>query len=177
MKPHKQADLIMQYAKDAAKINTPWVLYEFKNDSSKQKWATLTSPPFFFERDNYRRRLNADEILADMLKPKLTPVDMSVLVYSGIDCWFGNKGSPMKEWYSMLTGVCVGGGYWRQSPRSVHPICKPRMRYWFGCGNFKNPDKLLTDLHGAGFRVAKGYHQFKITGLREGRCWPWECDE
>lgn len=53
--------------------------------------------------------------------------------------------------------------------------CKPEMDYWFCHRNFTDSYMLVAELKNAGFEVVwDGDDNFKITGLREGYCWPWE---
>ena len=91
---------------------------------------------------------------------KKKPVDMSVFVGSGIDL----------EWF---TSGQWCGCYMTDEPNSRY---RPRMDYWFSILNLTD-DYMLSKLERAGFKLAyKGVGSFKITGLKEGYCWPWECD-
>lgn len=124
------------------------------------------------------------DMLSKTIKSKLKPVDMSVLVGSGVDCVFCDckdfKG--MEFHYSMLDKIKLP----EKSALDTLYVsynnvpwfyCKPRMNYWFSFHNFEVSTPLIRrDLHDAGFDAdldAKDF-SFIINGLREGYCWPWE---
>ena len=174
-KPHKHAGLLMQYAQDAAKVSEPWLLYEITVYGGDGVWRALMKDAVFLEIGGcIRRKPNADELLADMLKPKLKPVDMSVLV--GIDCSFHNAPDDEQVEFSQLVGIGPDGSY-DEFETDTYVYCKPRMNYWFSLLNFD--DKfLLQKLGDAGFETkTHPSHSFKITGLKNGYCWPWELEE
>jgi hypothetical protein len=109
-----------------------------------------------------------------VMPPKLVPVDMSVLVGSGIDCEFWD-----------LKGVCNGqlvGITDAPEYRSLDDFwdrCNPRMNYWFSCKNFKSSFTIVKNLEIAGFVVEScmSFTHFQITGIADDRCWPWEQGE
>ncbi len=109
------------------------------------------------------------------IRPKLKAVDMSVLVGSGVDCGFSDE---------LHKNALVRVGLFSGSNREDFPFrdnsgvdwkyCKPRMNYWFSYNNFTNVRDLLGNLRDAGFSVQTDVGCFKIVGLLEGYCWPWE---
>ena len=113
-----------------------------------------------------------------VMPPKVTPVDMSVLVGSGIDCEFWDlKGVGYN---GQLVGITNAPEY--RSLGDFWDRCKPRMGYWFSAMNFKDADKLVKELRAAGFAGEQTYTtgptiEFRITGLALNRCWPWEQGE
>jgi hypothetical protein len=101
----------------------------------------------------------------------LTPVDMSVLVGSGIDCEFWDLKGVYNGHLVAITSAPeyrAIGDFWDR--------CKPRMNYWFSCKNFKSSSTIVENLELAGFVVESciAFTHFQITGIAEGRCWPWE---
>lgn len=55
MSGHKHAELMLEYAKDAAKTDKPWKLWEGKHDSC-DNWETLGSNPSWSKSFEYRRK-------------------------------------------------------------------------------------------------------------------------
>jgi hypothetical protein len=52
--PHKHAELMLEYAQDAAKTSEPWKLWESKFDCDD--WETLGSNPTWLKSFEYRRK-------------------------------------------------------------------------------------------------------------------------
>ncbi len=110
------------------------------------------------------------------IKPKLKPVDLSVLVDSGILCEMWNSDGqslPKSVAFLKYAGInsdypyqVQSGGFWR--------YCRPALLYWQCASNLEKP---LADFISAGFLYVFNPSDtaFRITGLREGFCWPWEC--
>ena len=99
----------------------------------------------------------------------MKPVDLSVLIDSGIDC--------MDPEY----GIClIESKYYVNDPEKaiVWDHVKPRMDYWFSEKNFEYPGELVWALGNAGFAVEESHDasDFQITGLLPGYCWPWELE-
>lgn len=135
-----------------------------------------------------RAAWRAGEKLKQALNPK--PVDMSVFVDSPIDCVFfrgvNRDGDPINVRMGNLKSV---SDTWRPYCRSEYPngeyeYCKPRINYWFSVDLFASGcdcGKSIESLESAGFEVDANYfdgymRSFKITGLRDGYIWPWECE-
>lgn len=104
------------------------------------------------------------------------PVDLSVLISSGIDCYFSDDPD---YWCCTLSAK----EKWTSEEITERRI-KPRMNYWFSWLNFSAENDWLYVLSDAGFlvEVDEGdegdcVHAFRITGLRDGYCWPWEVEE
>jgi hypothetical protein len=167
--PHKHAELWMQYAQDAAKIDNPWVLYHFYLPVDRLYEDPNSDGNFASNLSRLGRKPNADAILAEMLKPKLTPVDMSVLV--GFDCNYA-KLDTFETWFAPL-GAVLHECYELESGR-VFRKCKPRMNYWFSTRNFSDPDSLASRLIKAGFVLAVNKDAIQVLCLCNGFCWPWE---
>lgn len=118
------------------------------------------------------------------IAPALKPVDMSVLVNSGIDCEFSDckfsAGAPIGQ----LTGLSTKGEqHYNSSTGSCWPHCRPRQDYWHSLHNCPVLDgegpfstKTFNNLRGAGFDVRHGESGkiFYFTGVLVGRCYPWE---
>ena len=54
MTAHKHAELMLQYAQDAAETERPWERWEFKTDGDT--WVELSKNPSWFEDRKYRRK-------------------------------------------------------------------------------------------------------------------------
>lgn len=114
-----------------------------------------------------------------VMPPVLTPVDMSVLVNSGIDCEFWDFVKPNLSFWSGLRRMTTTGGYERESG-TTWSHCQPRMGYWLSARNFRDAEEMIGKLCDAGFEVAFTKSsddwtlEFKITGIADNRCWPWE---
>jgi hypothetical protein len=52
---HKHADKMMEFAKDAAKHDLPWLFWEHKNQGFNG-WISCTKPPEWKEQNEYRRK-------------------------------------------------------------------------------------------------------------------------
>ncbi len=109
------------------------------------------------------------------VRPTLTPVDMSVLVGSGIDCTFTGGGDYR---HGPLIGIC-GENYHLgtdSGAHSAHSRCRPRMDHWHSLMNIKRgsaSEAVTDDLVSAGFELQFLNGSIKIT-LQEGYCMPWE---
>jgi hypothetical protein len=109
-----------------------------------------------------------------VMPPKLVPVDMSVLVDSGIDCEFWGLSGVYN---GQLVGITDAPEY--RSLDDFWDRCQPRMNYWFSCKNFKSSFTIVKNLEIAGFVVEScmSFTHFQITGVADDRCWPWEQGE
>lgn len=135
------------------------------------------------------------------IAPKLKAIDLSVLVSSGIDCDFscdGDFSSPMIGKLAMVEKPSLFVVY-RPFPAAPYPPyrhCQPRMNYWHSWYGDKCPlprgliiearvlsvggdiseSTLCTsdELYwGNRYKEAR-IIAFKVTGLADGYCWPWE---
>jgi len=115
------------------------------------------------------------------IKPELTPVDLSVLVDSGIDCVFtggqiGKLYSVVGENYNMLIGGC--------QKYMAFSRCTPRLNSWHAGGNMTDScDRMAERLVTAGFNVLLGVadcsNSLRINSdlpLINGFCMPWEME-
>ena len=107
----------------------------------------------------------------DMMHKQATAVDLYALVGKGIDCSrFDADGyEPLNdEWYEIdLADLGV----------------RPRTNYWFSALQFDDDWDMLKRLQDAGFKVEDKWDDqwmtwmgFRITGLQDGYCWPWELE-
>jgi len=138
----------------------------------KNRWSKAESGPDLDYSPEYWRVV---------MPPKVTPVDMSVLVGSGIDCEFWDEGEL--KILGALNGFekssVTTRNYYIDMTGTLFELCKPRMGYWFSAMNFKDADKLVKELRAAGFAGEQTYTtgptiEFRITGIADDRCWPWE---
>jgi hypothetical protein len=113
-----------------------------------------------------------------VMPPKLVPVDMSALVGSGINCEFWDlKG----VYVGQLVGITDAPEYRYRSLDDFWARCQPP-GYWFSAMNSKDVNALIIKLRNAGFDVERTHIggptvEFRITGLADDRCWPWEQGE
>lgn len=132
--------------------------------------------------------------LKKALTPKKKPVDMSVLVDSPIDCEFWHHGSKIKtisQLKSISKQLCGEKMVYEDAdPKRVgHALyCKPRMDYPFSVDLFscqKECHEFINILDSVGFKLEViddeyfnilNNRSFKIIGLKDGYCWPWECE-
>lgn len=138
------------------------------------------------------------------IKPQLTPVDLSVLIDSGIDCEFtDHKGG---KYLSRLAEI-KGGYYWADQElygMGGEAECRPRLDHWHswqggecplprglrvelrhragiqGMGSFigsVDEDIRWAHVLGSGLGAAADIIAFRIPTdkpLADGYCWPWE---
>ena len=127
------------------------------------------------------------------IKPTKTPVDLSVLIDSGIDCCFWNFDEERKT-IDRLTGI-----YTRKLKYSdgwtLWKFCRPKVGYWYSWrgGKYPLPKGFVVDVlrrDGSQDRLthiepAEWVHEewmcdiiaFKVDGLADGYCYPWEIEE
>lgn len=55
-KAHPHADLMLQYAQDAAETETPWERWEFLSCASSEKWCSCGTHPEWKTLSAYRRK-------------------------------------------------------------------------------------------------------------------------
>lgn len=126
--------------------------------------------------------------------PPPTPVDLSVLVESGIDCTFSADGvNP--EYVGALDGIngATHAHLYRDGGES-HKYCTPRMddhwHAWNG-GDCPLPGGLNIEVRRHGMpgeyerttaygpvkcEFKSSIYAFKVTGLADGYCWPWDTE-
>lgn len=126
------------------------------------------------------------------IRPELKPVDLSVLIKSGIDCefWGTNYHTPLigklTDIDNLNTRYCKDNsdkGYWDR--------CQPRLNHWH---NWQGDDCPLPDgfmvqviyrdgdrdtlessrLHWTHYSSVEDIIAFKVLRLTEGYCYPWE---
>lgn len=131
------------------------------------------------------------------IKPALTPIDLSVLIKSGIDCEFSDNSDfpPADRRISYIQGI--GAGFLTNQSTLYYLFCRPRMNHWhawFG-GDCPLPEGIEVEvevtchdgsvLRGEAniFNWGRNSYEggdiiaFKVTGLSDGFCWPWEMDK
>lgn len=92
MPAHKHADLMMQYAKDAAETETPWMRWEVLEEKTGE-WGSLYSPPRFCPELKYRRKPRTIRIGDyDVPEPEREPLELGQQYYyvnlGNADCWY-----------------------------------------------------------------------------------------
>ena len=132
--------------------------------------------------DQSRALLEYGKEIAGKLESELKPVDMSALVDTGIDCVF----EQFDEGFTTVVGElsAVMGNEFFLHGYPLFDMCKPRMGYWFSALNFDGSRTIVNFLRDAGFNIEEKFYPdcicaieaFKITGLKDGYCWPWECE-
>jgi len=95
MKPHKHAELMMEYAKDAMETETPWERWEYFDN---QVWRPLRQVyPIWFTNTQYRRKpktinINGHEV------PEPYRGEMSLGVYYYTPILWGQTGYDIYTW-------------------------------------------------------------------------------
>lgn len=125
------------------------------------------------------------------VKPELKPVDLSVLIESGIDCEFWDKIGAISTSIKTLTGIDSSLQYPYLNTAHSYKYCQPRHDYWhvwlggdcplprgfvIDCmlrnGNtYENAVDLSWEHAGYGSDIIA----FKVLRLADGYCYPWEC--
>ena len=131
------------------------------------------------------------------IKPEKKPIDLSVLIQSGIDCvfWDGSIGVLSEissaPQYHMRVGTEKSHGY------TPYSECRPRMNYWHNWqgGDCPIPEGLavlVTYRSGREHPIVSGSvieHRwehtgspldiiaFKVVGVIDTHCMPWELDK
>jgi len=108
-----------------------------------------------------------------IIEPAKTPVDLSVLVNSGVDCEFWDGNEDIK-FFGMLNNIISDEKYRYIDREESWPYCQPRMNHWMSPLNDQK-GRMWDLLREAGFAVeTRDYYAYRITGVQEGRCMPWE---
>jgi hypothetical protein len=146
------------------------------------KWDKVTSINCTFDLERYRVR---------------KPIDLSVLIKSGIDCEFSESMHDWKcELFSPMEDIITRMSFRALQYKSISryfDYAKPRMEHWHSwqgdeTGQCPLPEGLLVKLEFRDGRIASNYLKyswdhtneefdiiaFKVTGLADGYCWPWE---
>ena len=115
IKSHKHAELIAQYAQDASETDKPWERWEYKCVEGIWSPCSAHGHVTFHEGWEYRR------------KQQLKPVDLSVLIDSGIDC-VGGGGTIGK--LTAIHGHSDGNVCYEFDGVLNTDQCRPRMSHW-----------------------------------------------
>lgn len=195
---HKHADLLLQYALDAMETDEPWKRWETWEDAAKN-WNGCSKFESLVDGWNYRRRpdappvpwhlLNESTRLSDVSK-KPKPIDMSICIESGIDVESSTTGV---DWYiDPSPEVSDTGCYWSCALDDWVDYCRPRLNHWHSwqggecpvpeglMGTVKFRNGLTADLANYVWgdwghtRTLEDIIAFRVTGLADGYCWPWE---
>lgn len=107
------------------------------------------------------------------------PVDMSVLVNSGVLCEFSNSDDFNWSCCEFLVKTAFSCGLYDYSAKDgrVYTYCRPLYGYWHSANNFDRADILANKLNSAGFKVEwDGLGtSFRITGMQDDYFEPWRC--
>lgn len=126
---------------------------------------------------------DAGDKLKQALKPKLTPVDMSVFIDSPIDCEFWTHKNTVLM-IGQLARIKSTDNYFMAGMGDFR-YCKPRLNYPYSKFLFEDEFEMIRFIHkleDAGFVAQKHYAQldeivaFSIVDTHIGRCMPWECN-
>ena len=120
-------------------------------------------------------------------------IDLSVLIGSGIDCefFYADNGTKyidtLKKIHFIDKNKSICEGYAATSC-GLFDYCRPRMNHWHYCYDFDVcplPEGLIYEGRSFVDEERETYASpkwpsylvaFKITGLAEGYCWPWELE-
>ena len=184
---HPHAELMAQYAQDAMETDKPWERWRINKNLG---WRNMESTDIFHSYYRYER------------KPTKKPVDLSVLIDSGIDCEFLNEHGT-KVSIGKLVAFQDKPKQYMGDTGSITPIsaehCRPRMNHihaWQG-GDCPLPEGFIVKLYLRDGQVEKAGdcfltswthdwpHKgcgmsdiiaFEVVGLADGYCYPWEVE-
>lgn len=118
-----------------------------------------------------------DEILASQQIKK--PVDISVLVDSGVLCEFSSGAGFAHPTMGFLDDM--GYKLYRREEFYEYRYCRPLFGHWHSAKNFDDVEGLIAKLKDAGFEVEVEVeveylkiNLFRITGMQCDYCMPWE---
>lgn len=173
---HKHAELLMQYAQDAMETDDPWRRWEWRYDA---EWIDCIDNITWSNHIDYRRKWNKK------------PVDLSVLIESGIDCEFSFDWKSKPSIGQLLK---IDGNKYTSDVGHYYNYCLPRMNHWqsWQGGECPLPEgivvetiyredsmpekNVVTDLFWKHHSEADDIIAFKVIGLADGYCWPWEIE-
>lgn len=140
--------------------------------------------------DRPRSTPSIEEIDCWRVRPQLKPVDLSVLIESGIDCEFWEEEN--KVWVGKLTEImpCDYSVYKTES--GFYNFCRPRMNHWHvWLGDdcplpegfmveviYRDGDRDTLEsskLHWTCYSSVEDIIAFKVLRLTEEYCYLWEC--
>lgn len=191
--PHKNAEKMLEYALDATETDEPWLSWYATNQHGDVIEDLSGDIYWGSESWEFYRKKEAQPVpwhlLEDYVHKSAEPsvnkalksVDLSVLIDSGIDCEF-RTGQLFV--FQNLSSINTDEDYpYCAADLQIYRRCKPRMNYWF-CGlQFDGDWHIIKRLTTAGFEVEDKWDDhyriwigFRITGLQDGYCWPWECE-
>ena len=115
------------------------------------------------------------EILATQQTKK--PVDMSVLVDSGVLCVFSDSHNLKLKGFLLQ----ISHETYALDNFTTWKYCRPLYGHWHSAKNFGDVEGFIAKLVDAGFCVGtdKCYgvtEHFRIIGLQDGYCYPWESE-
>ena len=161
------ADFYQQVA-DGGEIQ----LYLIRPPENQPKWEdSKNGPNLASDPDMWR------------IKPKLKPVDMSVLIASGIDCEFTSR-SDKSHWdIGKLKGI---DSFYYPTWDAAHMYCRPRMNHIHAwqCQSFNEAIEFRCKLVEAGFIFSFDTLEY-LNGVvlllwnldkASDREWPWEME-
>lgn len=104
---HKHAELMAQYAQDAAETDKPWERWERYHDFAG-KWVSLTGNPSWYNAAQYRRKpkvilINGFEVpepVREPLKHETVYFTPSITRVNGADCHTWDGGKYDNSWLS-----------------------------------------------------------------------------
>ena len=185
MSKHPHAELMAQYAEDAMETPTPWDRWQVKYRNDARGWMDSEDVVIWSKSAEYRR------------KPLKEPVDLSVLIESGIDCEFWDDGSTLK-WIGKLEQIFVGSTEPYCNEIDCYDYCRPRMNHihawqggicplpkgvivkvWFRQRNDTDNTDIgpVSNYRWSNMNVYSDIIQFKVIGLEDNYCWPWELEK
>ena len=128
-------------------------------------------------------------------RPAKKPVDLSVLIESGIDCEFSNTPGFEIKRVGLVT-IQHGMHYGCNARSKMYSFCRPRMNhihYWPG-GHCPLPEGVRVRIYLRFGEMAEREASvvawehlpdlpdediigFEVLGLDDNHCWPWDADQ
>ena len=130
------------------------------------------------------------------IAPELKPIDLSVLIQSGIDCEFSISSRFDDPAVGKLTVIMECTDPYTRDGKVGHRTCQPRMgdhwHSWQG-GKCPLPEGLVVEVTFRGGEKRQGMYDryrwghnktrlpndiiaFRVLDKADTHCWPWECE-
>jgi len=191
---HVHAEQMAQYAQDAMETDKPWLRWEYrfgeKGSGDWSEWRRCAEYNLWMT-DSYR---------AFQYRRKSTkkPVDLSVLIDSGIDCEFMNEHGT-KVSIGKLVAFQDKPKQYMGDTGSMMPLnaehCRPRLNHihaWQG-GECPLPEGFMVKIYYCEGKYPEKLDEhkcrwdhsykggdiiaFEVIGLADGYCYPWQTEE
>lgn len=163
----KEKIVVMQAYEDGKQIQQCYTGYEDWRDVEEAHWNWVLC--------DYR------------IKQELKPVDLSVLIKSGVDCEFWDSGQEFHVIGKMIEVETDTTYKYVDVDSTNYMHCRPRMNHIHAIALAEYEETIpvvVRDLEKAGFKFNYKVVNWtdrilliEFTGLADGYCWPWEVSD